>query len=254
MHTICLWKWKQENSAHAYTAEHVNAMARMLRKHIQLVRYRIVCITDDPAGITECATFPLWKDAAMVDNASGRHLSSCYRRLRLYDPQIQSKLGIKRGDRVVSIDLDTLVVGSLDTILSTTGLYVGWELRGTYHPKVFNGSFQMFTAGELDYIWLDFDPSRSPYVASDAGYKGSDQAWLSYNLARNPYSVSIKYPEFSSYPLNNRISGQVDFRTRLIFFHGSQKPWYESTLAASPFVERHWNAARSEIHDASPTV
>ena len=97
-------------------------------------------------------------------------------------------------------------------------------------------------AGDLAHIWNKFDPDRSPIEASDARFKGSDQAWLSFNLVKEPYGVGLTWPEVSSYPLSNRITGCVDYRTRIIFFHGSAKPWYPETFAASPWVQRHWNA------------
>jgi hypothetical protein len=242
MHHIVLWKWKQENTRHAYNAEHVNTIARMLRRHIKTTEARVICITDDPAGVFDAKTYPLWNDAAHLTNASGQHLPSCYRRLRLYDPEAQRLLGIRAGDRIVSLDLDSLIVGNIDQILNTPGRFVGWELRAQYHPRVFNGSFQMFTAGDLAHIWNKFDPNRSPIEASDARFKGSDQAWLSFNLVKEPYGVGLTWPEVSSYPLSNRITGCVDYRTRIIFFHGSAKPWYPETFAASPWVQRHWNA------------
>jgi hypothetical protein len=110
---------------------------------------------------------------------------------------------------------------------------------------VFNGSFQMFSGGDLDFIWYDFNPNRSPHVAADAGFRGSDQAWLSMQLVNRDYSVGLSYPDVSSYPLNNRISGHLDFQTRIVFFHGSQKPWQPSTHALSPWVARRWDEYRS---------
>ena len=41
------------------------------------------------------------------------------------------------------------------------------------------------TAGTLQEIWSDFDPATSPKEASDAGFRGSDQAWISYRLGRD---------------------------------------------------------------------
>jgi hypothetical protein len=65
----------------------VNRIARAIKRNARAVPVRVVCVTDDPSGITECDTHPLWDDCSKLRNASGAHLPSCYRRLKLYDRQ-----------------------------------------------------------------------------------------------------------------------------------------------------------------------
>lgn len=240
MHHLVLWKWKQANAFEVYTAEHVNVMASMLNRNCRGLRYRVVCITDDPAGIDACETFPLWDDAADLLNATGAQLPSCYRRLRLYDRRAQQDMGMRQGDRIASIDLDALITGSLVELLETPGLFVGWELPGTYHPRVFNGSFQMFSAGTLSHIWDEFDGKRSAMEANRAGYKGSDQAWLSYKLVNKPGSVGVKHPTISSYPLQTKIRGHHHTDTRIVFYHGLVKPWHTAALRESNLTQQFW--------------
>jgi hypothetical protein len=69
-------------------------------------------------------------------------------------------MGIGLADRILGLDLDTLVTGNLTEVLTKNGVYVGWKLAGTSHPEVYNGSFQMFTAGALRDVWEDFDPDH----------------------------------------------------------------------------------------------
>lgn len=244
MHHIVLWKWAPHDAAReraTYTAEHVNIVAGMIKANLHDMPYRIVCVTDDPAGITECETHPLWPHGDGMMNASGDHLPSCYRRLRLFDPAAQWEMGIPKGDRIVSIDLDVLVTGELGELLETPGLFVGWELKGTHHDRVLNGSFQMFTAGELAFLWKSFNPSTSPALAYRAGYMGSDQAWLSYHLAGHldREVQGRKWPQISSYALQNQIQGLFE-ANRLVFFHGQQKPWQDATQARTPWIKRFW--------------
>jgi hypothetical protein len=237
---IVLWKWEQPGFKRPYSAEHVNVMCAMLRRNLQGTPHRIVCVTDRPDGIMECETAHIWDDCHDLPNASGRHLPSCYRRLKLYDPETQKYLGIDRGDRIMGIDLDTLITGHLRDIVRLEGRYIGWQLKGAQHPKVFNGSLQIFTAGDLEHVWKDFNPATSPKAALAAGFRGSDQAWLSFQLVGKPGSVGLEWPEVASYPLQNRIQGILKRETKIIFFHGSEKPWSPNARFHTPWIERYW--------------
>lgn len=235
-----LWKWEQPGFRVAYLPEHVNTMCSMIRRHMKGVPHRIVCVTDSSDGVTECETAPLWLDLNDTPNASGKQLPSCYRRLKLYDPKTQKDIGIDKGDRIISLDLDSLVTGPLTDVVDIEGKYVGWELSNHRQLPVFNGSLQMFTAGTLQYVWEEFDPLKSPKEAFDADYRGSDQAWLSYKLIGREGSVGLKWPLVASYPLQNRMQGILKRETSLIFFHGREKPWSPSAKLATPWIERYY--------------
>lgn len=224
----------------AYSPDYVNVMQSMLKRNMDGVSYRMLCITDDDHGI-QCETARLWDDCSGLANASGPHrLPSCYRRLRLYDGETQRDLGISSGDRIISLDLDTVICGPLRQVVETEGRFVGWKLAAEFHPWVYNGSFQMFTAGDLQHIWSEFNPKTSPEVAKQAGYKGSDQAWLSMNLVGREGSNDVPYPVLASYPLHCVRRGYHSKDTRLVFFHGKRKPWSIEANSASPWIARHW--------------
>ena len=237
---VVLWKWEQAGLNRSYLPEHVDIMCAMLRRNLHNTPHRIICVTDREAGVTECETAPLWQDHWDLPNGSGAHLPSCYRRLKIYDAQTQKELGIDKGDRIMSIDLDTVIANDIRRIVATEGRYVGWELKGRSHPRVFNGSLQMFTAGDLQEIWSDFDPRVSPSLAGKAGFLGSDQAWLSYKLVNREGSVGLKWPEVSSYPLQNKLQSILRKDNAIIFFHGGLKPWDQSAVREAPWIERYW--------------
>lgn len=237
---VILWKWNQPNARHPYESLHVNVMCSMLNRNMQGLKYRILCITDDNAGVVECETYPLWQDMRDKPNYTGHELPSCYRRLRLYDAETQRAMGIDRGQRIVSLDLDTLITGQLKDVLNTPGRFVGWKMKGRHHDVVFNGSFQMFTAGDLQEIWSEFDPATSPAAAFNAGYLGSDQSWLSWKLANKEGSVGLGWPQVASYPLNVRLQGLHDARTKIVFYHGQTKPWYPAAFRETKLSERYW--------------
>lgn len=246
MLTVVLWKWKQSNFRETYTYEHVNIMTRMLSRHLSGAPHRIVCVTDDPYGVDPPATtFPLWEDHSNIANITGRHLPSCYRRLKLFDYKTQKELGVRPGDRIISIDLDSIVLQDLKPVLEqmdkSAAIFSGWGVRGTYHQRVFNGSFWSFRAGEhLQYMWSAFDPMKSPREALTKGFLGSDQGWISMHMAKRSDVCSIQHPEFASYPREVRRTGVLDRRTRVVFFHGARKPWHPEEKKSQPWISREW--------------
>lgn len=241
---IVLWKWTQPGAKRFYAPEHVNIMSLMLRRNLQNFPHRIVCVTDSDAGINECETHPLWDDFNDLANASGRHLPSCYRRLKIYDPATQSAMSIAPGDRVLSIDVDTVITGDIRMIVQTPGRFVGWELCNHAGDMVFNGSLQLFTAGDWVDIWTEFnkDPLAARAAAAARGFRGSDQAWITHKVKDKEGSVGLKWPNVSSYPLQNKVQGILRPDNRIIFFHGSQKPWDAIARSQTPWIQRYWRS------------
>lgn len=243
MHVI-LWKWNQHLHRSTYTAQHVDIVAGMVRKHLAQ-EVRICCVTDDPAGIERADTFPLWEDHNDLPNITGKQLPSCYRRLKLFDQATQTALGIKQGERIISLDLDSIIIGPLDDVITRIDnsgkAYAGWSKRGTYHMQVFNGSFFSMRAGPLlQPVWSDFDAGKSPRMCLSKGFLGSDQGWLSYLFHASPLAMPIKSPEFASYPQEVRRNRVLDRRTRIVFFHGSRKPWHRQEAKEHPWIPEHW--------------
>lgn len=129
--TFVLWKWHQDGYRFNYTSDHVNIMSAMLTRCCS-VPHRVICITDDPVGV-KCETFQLWDDHSQLRNASGAHLPSCYRRLKLFDTKTQESLGCVFDDRVCSIDLDAIVLQDIATLVQRKEPFVGWVVPGHRH-------------------------------------------------------------------------------------------------------------------------
>jgi hypothetical protein len=73
-----------------------------------------------------------------------------------------------------------------------------------------------------------------------AGFLGSDQGWLSLQFAKSNDTCPIRYPEFASYPREVRRTGLIDKRTKIIFFHGSRKPWHIQEQRDQPWIAKYW--------------
>lgn len=198
--TIVCWLWRGWNPI--YGPDDVHRLQAQCAEFMP--SHRFVCITDDPAGI-ECETFPLWSfpeidqsgrlelivtDIEAKREREGRGhipynrtplLPDCFRRLRLFDPEIGHQL----GEYILSIDLDCKIFGEFDP-----GRHRFKILRG-YARSKYCGSMWMLKAGELDYVWHDFDPVETPkFLAqqkhNDRPLIGSDQAWMSTVIPNAP--------------------------------------------------------------------
>jgi len=233
--TIVCWKWTSDNYKVQFSSQHVNTLAKMIKRHYKNP-HRLVCITDDPKGITECETYPLWNDHANVPNVSGKHLPSCYRRLKIFSKEMGQEL---KADRILSIDLDVVLVGDVSAIFDRPDPFVGWKVPGVHVAEVYNGSMVLFTAGLYDWIWSTFDPVKSPLLAKQAGYQGSDQGWLSYCLkAREPGWG--RHDGVFSYPREIRHFMGLPNNSRLVIFHGQRKPWDTRYSRDRHWIQKHY--------------
>lgn len=238
MLTVVCFKWQSDTYRIKYRPEHVNVLEAMVRRHYE-GPLRFVCITDDPAGITG-ETFPLWSDCAGLANASGRYLPSCYRRLKLFDPQTQAALGIRAGERLVQMDLDIAITSRLNVLFDRDDPFVGWAIKGIYHDRVFNGSLWMLRAGAEADVWRRFDPAKSPDEARHARYVGSDQAWISYSLQGRPGWTEAD--GVYSYPFALAGAPEAPESAKVVVFHGTRKPW----LPGMPeWVKTHYRGTKS---------
>jgi len=250
--TYILWKWNDDAYSVKYTAEHVNIMASMIARNTK-APHRIICITDDPEGVT-CETYPLWSDLKDLKDGSWPSIvrdktitfPSCSRRLKIFSPEVTRALGINDGEKVVSMDLDMVVTDTLDPLFEIDTDFIGWhpgEGRGHTPPRFnagYNGSIFMFKAGTCSFLWDEFDPIESPKLALAAEYYGDDQGWLSYKMygksAEWTHNDGIRhyYPELCS-------SFGLTQGTRIAIFSGPRwKPWYTDVILRSPWVKQHY--------------
>jgi hypothetical protein len=234
------WKWKQPGCRSAYDEHHVNVWASMLRRSFK-GEARIICITDDPKGV-QCETFPLWSDHATVPNPNGLDLPSCFRRLKIFSEPQTRAMGIAKGSKVVSMDLDVVLLGDVtDFFAHATNEFMGWRRPGTpQHPPGYNGSIFMFRTGTLDHVWDTFDPVRSPIKARRIKHYGSDQGWMSYCLS-------------ATAPGWGKLDGIYSFSSdicakpwppnaRIVMFNGKAKPWHPLVQIHHPWIVRFWRS------------
>ena len=241
---IVTFKWKpQFVYRSSYTAETVNVLAAMIARHFRGA-YRFSCVTDDPAGLdSSIRPLPMFEEHARLVSTHGRQNPSCYRRLKLFSPEARELV----GERILSLDLDTVITGDVTPLWTRTEDFIAWE--GTAGRNPYNGSMVMLTAGARPQVWTDFDPERSPALARKAGFIGSDQAWIAYRLGLEEARWTRDDGVYSWRMHLRYKSGILPPGARIVFFHGSADPWLKSTQKSAPWISDHWRRGAPHGHE-----
>lgn len=235
--TFVTFKWKAYTGYRStFAAEHVNVLFNMIDRHYT-APHRNICVTDDAVGIKgTIETVPLWDDLADVPNPNGpKRNPSCYRRLKLFAPDA----GKQFGERIVVMDLDTVIVGDLSPLFARSDDFVIWGQ--TDYPKTqwYNGSLWMLKTGSRPKVWNDFLPSLSPGLASRAGKKGSDQGWFSYVLGPKEAVWTTKDGVYSWRVHLSTRNWELPADAKIVSFHGHTDPWSYYAQQV-PWVRKHW--------------
>lgn len=234
MLSVVTFKWRQPNYHTRYESEHVNVLRNMVARNYP-DQHRFFCVTDDPAGLDPgIIVVPLWQEHSRLKNPSNLTGPSCYRRLKLFSKEASDIF----GDRLVALDLDTVIVADVRPLWNRPEPFVGW---GDTHPRTrYNGSMFLLKTGSRTFIWDEFDPVRSPREAHGAKHFGSDQGWLSYRLGPNEARWANNAGIYSWRVHLHPKGGSLPNDARVVMFHGKVKPWDTAVLGQHEWVRRCW--------------
>lgn len=221
---VMCWFWRQEGGRVEFTAQHVNIWAAMLRRHCTL-DIEIACVTNMPKGIDPSIRIikpPGFHDDLKTSRWRGGR-PSCYRRLAMFSPNAAEIFG---ADRFVSMDLDCVIGGNIDSIFNRNEDFVICGPSQAGARWIYNGSMMMMDAGVRPGVYNDFTPEGAE--AASLRFVGSDQAWIAYALGNGE---AIWTADHGVVRWNGDRSGP------LMFFPGNIKPW---NCIAHPFVGEHY--------------
>lgn len=219
---VLTWLWKQPGCRTEFTATHVNIWAAMIRRHCTL-DYELACVTDVPDGIDPSVRIikpPGEWEGLQTARWKGNR-PSCYRRIAMFRPDAARIF----GKRFVCMDLDVVIGGNIDAILSRKEDIVLLGPSQAGKRWVYNGSLLMLKAGSRPSVYTDFTPQKAEEASRF--YVGSDQAWLAYSLGRHeatwgPTDGVVRWGQGSG---------------AMMFFPGNVKPW---DVIDDPFVAEHY--------------
>jgi hypothetical protein len=205
---------------------HVNIWADMLRRNCTLP-IRIACVTDTPEGIDPSIKIikpPAEFHEVETVNWTMRGKPNCYRRLVMFRKDAAKFF----GRRFCCMDLDTVIGGNVDAILSREEDFIINSPSFPSRRFRYNGSMMMLTAGARPQVYDEFTEGEA--LIASGQFVGSDQSWISYILGPGEamFTADEGVVRWSEAP-----------EGRIMFFPGKgfMKPW---DLLGDPWVAKHY--------------
>lgn len=239
---VVCWKWRPPRAYRShFGSEQVNVLQRMVARNLRLP-HRFTCITDDPHGIDPSVrVIPLWDTYGDIPSPAGPNNPSCYRRLRMFSAEARELI----GERIVSMDLDTVITGDLTPLFDRDDDFVIWG-GVAMQPRLrvpfcwYNGSLMMLRAGTRTRVWDEFDPRTSPQLAHRANARGSDQGWIAYCLGEKEAVWTDRDGVYSYRSHVVPARGALPVGARIVAFHGRNDPWDPVVQRAAPWIKEYY--------------
>lgn len=233
MITFVAWRWRPVKGYRStFAPDTVYSLKAMLdRNHHR--PHRFVCVTDEPEALPGIETIPLWDFGAGIKSPIGHSYPSCYRRLRVFAPDA----GEWFGERLVSIDLDTVIVGDVTPLFDRPEDFAIWG-SSDFPRQQYCGSLWMLKTGTRPQVYTEFDPVLSPDAARRNGYRGSDQAWINHVIP-NEAMWGKKDGVYSYRKDIARFGNRLPKDARLVAWHGKLDPWGKIGQRI-PWVKEHY--------------
>lgn len=208
---------------------YVAAMASMLERNVTRP-YELWCITDLGDSVRamlgdRVRAFPLEK----------REFISKYCKLELFRPDIHATA---EGRRIITIDLDTIITGNIDDLVS-----YGGDFAMLQHPRMKHygmSGMMSFPAESCTYLYSRFANRPQYYKTHYPLYHGrGDQLWINRQLHVLPHIWEEMFPgrirDFRTIKNGEEPPGGVG----IVYFWGKETPYKHINI---PWVARQWES------------
>jgi hypothetical protein len=212
--TVLCMKWGAK-----YGPDYVNRLYGMVARRLSLP-FRFVCLTDDPAGIradVACAPIPPLPPITQPKERGWLKLAS-------FSPELQSLL----GDVVLYLDLDVVIMGSLDPLFEHPGVLP--LIRDWYHPVRLVGNSSVYRYRPAEQYGL-FDAFCRDTDAIVQRIRNEQEFLSEYLEARGELSFwpkdwcqSFRVSCLAPWPLRAWRTPRRPEGCRVLVFHGEPKP------------------------------
>jgi hypothetical protein len=234
--TLCvatyLWRDPARDSqrrGYTFNHDHVRVLRNMVRRNLS-VPHRFVCVADE--AIEDIETVPLdWR----------KHVPGtvCIRLMQHNPDWCRQNL----GERVLSLDLDVVITGSLDALVSRAEDIVLWRNPNWPAPQraFYQSSVQLFSAGARPGLWADFDPAETPKWMNWR-FGGREQAWLSERLEWNEaHFTAERDGVYGAGRLGGKgVGSELPDNACIVSFPGAREPSQAETQALHPWIKEHY--------------
>lgn len=199
--------------------------------------YRFVVVADDAERFEE-DKFPV-----VEIPPADRHLLTtpgCFARLRLFDPVFQERLELACGpfDRLVCVDLDTVVTGECDPLFDRPESFVIMQGGNSSNPNPYGGALMMLRPGSHAEVWAQFSldaAAKTPHFQFP-----DDQGWLAAKIPdAAAWRVGTESGVYCFKKPGWRSGDALPADARIVTFRGNNPPSKHTHLE---WVQQHWRA------------
>lgn len=233
--TVCCFWWFDIHAKcrgiYTYTSKHVRLLKSMVDRHLSL-DHEFVCVTDKPDEIDFCRTVVMNKETFVPGTRYGK--------LMMY--RADSKQII--GERILYLDLDCVIVDSLDPIADRDEDLVLWRNPnfGAKRRARYNTSIILHRTGTRTELHSKFNKTKHPhYLRGRMG--GTDQAWISFmcDEVKEAHWTNDDgvYGAGRLRDIVDGVGTELPKNARIVFFPGSREPTMEKIKAIHPWIREH---------------
>lgn len=227
MLTVCTWLWGDK-----FGPDDARKLASGLARNLK-TPHRFLVVTDRPERFVDASIEAL---EIPLRDRSLTSIKGCFARLRMFDPAWQRSAGI--DDRVIGIDLDTVITGPLDPVFDREEPFVIMQGGNASNPCPFNGALILLRAGAHAEVWSDFNldaAQQIPYFSFP-----DDQGWLWHKIPDAPgwkcgASTGVYVYQKPGWPGGKAQSGLPE-GSRLVTFINR----HPSQFTHLDWVQEHW--------------
>jgi len=201
-----------------YDHQYVNALAKSIKENVS-IPHELVCLTDDPKGFSQ--------DVDKVIKLTNNY-PTWWSKIELFKPNQFDT------DTVFYMDLDTVVVGNIDKIVSYDGQFCG--LRDFFALHSLGSGIMAWNPKYTENIYLKFTQNSTQIIRN---YKEGDQRWIDENKPSIEYIQDIfpnQIVSFKKHCMKNDGKVIVPETAKIICFHGNPRP---HTMKHLDFM-KHW--------------
>jgi len=225
---IVCWFWGKK-----YSLDYVRKLAAGLKRNIKQP-YRFAVISEGGQEKVDGAEAWVMKHPELIPSDVWPNVGGV--RMQLFDTAWQEELGIIKGNRIVSMDIDTVVTGQLDVLFNRPEPFTILQGINTTNPNPFNGSLWTVQAGYRPDAWTDFTLEAFAKLSHHQA-KPSEQDWMFHKFP----DAAAWGPQDGVYGFKKRgwvggMEGALPDNAVLVTFPGRDPAKYVEV----PWIKKYW--------------